>query len=70
MKVVIAANFRIPHGAASAPSARNLALGFRECGADVHIMSTAPRVRPNGATRSHAARVLDLAAPPREGRLL
>lgn len=49
MNVVIVGNFWFPRGTASAARVRNLALGLRECGARVHVMSMAPQPRLRGA---------------------
>ena len=45
MNVVIVGPFWFPHGSAASARMRNLALGLRECGSRVHVISTAPRPR-------------------------
>jgi glycosyltransferase involved in cell wall biosynthesis len=45
MNVVIVGNFWFPHGTASAARIRNIALGLRECGARVHVMTLVPQPR-------------------------
>lgn len=52
MKVVIAGNFWFPHGSASAARVRNLALGLRECGASVHVITMPPYPRIGGTDSS------------------
>lgn len=42
MNVVIAGHFHFPHGGAPAARIRNLALGFEESGANVHVIAMAP----------------------------
>jgi glycosyltransferase involved in cell wall biosynthesis len=48
MNVVIVGNFWFPYGTASAARIRNLALGLRECGARVHVITMTPYPRLNG----------------------
>src|SRR5262249_7532907 len=45
MNVAIVGSFPFPNGSASAARVRNFALGLRECGARVHVISMAPRPR-------------------------
>jgi glycosyltransferase involved in cell wall biosynthesis len=45
VNVVIVGNFWFPHGTASAARIRNIALGLRECGARVHVMTLVPQPR-------------------------
>lgn len=66
MNVVIVGNFWFPHGTASAARIRNLALGLRECGAQVHVMTLVPQPRSPGATegpREHEGVSYECAAP-------
>lgn len=42
MKVVIAGHFTFPTGGAPSARIRNFAMGFRDCGLDVHILAMAP----------------------------
>jgi len=49
MNVVIVGAFWFPHGSASAARIRNLALGLRDCGARVRVISMVPRARVDGA---------------------
>jgi glycosyltransferase involved in cell wall biosynthesis len=51
VNVVIVGNFWFPRGTASAARVRNLALGLRDCGARVHVMTMAPHPRLDGASR-------------------
>jgi len=55
MNVAIVGPFWFPNGAASAARIRNFALGLRECGARVHVISMAPRPRSMGEVPSAAA---------------
>ncbi len=48
MNVVIVGAFWFPHGSANAARIRNFALGLRECGARVHVISLVPRARIDG----------------------
>jgi glycosyltransferase involved in cell wall biosynthesis len=48
MNVVIVGPFWFPHGSASAARVRNYALGLRDCGARVHVISMAPPPRLDG----------------------
>ena len=45
MKVVLVGPFWFPRGSAASARMRNLALGLRDCGASVHVLSMAPRPR-------------------------
>jgi glycosyltransferase involved in cell wall biosynthesis len=64
MNVVIAGNFWFPRGTASAARVRNLALGLRDCGARVHVMSMAPHPRLEGARRGeHQGVTYECASP-------
>jgi glycosyltransferase involved in cell wall biosynthesis len=45
MKVVLVGPFWFPRGSAASARMRNLALGLRDCGAAVHVLSMAPRPR-------------------------
>jgi glycosyltransferase involved in cell wall biosynthesis len=53
VNVVIVGTFWFPFGTASAARVRNLALGLRECGARVHMISLAPFPRANGLIGSN-----------------
>jgi glycosyltransferase involved in cell wall biosynthesis len=48
MNVVIVGGFWFPYGSANAARIRNLALGLRECGARVHVISMVPRAVVDG----------------------
>lgn len=51
MKIIVAGYFPFPSGSASAARVRNLAMGLRDCGAQVHVISTAPAVElPDGVS--------------------
>ncbi len=62
MNVVIVGNFWFPHGTASAARIRNLALGLRDCGARVHVVSMAPHPSRN-RTGDHEGVTYECAAP-------
>lgn len=67
MNVVIVGNFWFPRGTASAARVRNLALGLRECGARVHVISMAPHppleAAPATGLRHHEGISYESAAP-------
>ena len=67
MNVVIVGDFWFPFGTASAARVRNLALGLRECGARVHVISLAPFPRTSGSsdrTGTASTRASPTSAPP------
>jgi glycosyltransferase involved in cell wall biosynthesis len=49
MNVVIVGPFWFPRGSAASARMRNLAMGLRECGARVHVITLAPPPRVDGA---------------------
>jgi glycosyltransferase involved in cell wall biosynthesis len=55
MNVTIVGPFWFPEGAASAARVRNFALGLRDCGARVHVISMAPPPATEGARPSASA---------------
>jgi glycosyltransferase involved in cell wall biosynthesis len=55
MNVTIVGPFWFPQGAASAARVRNFALGLRDCGARVHVISMAPAPASNGAPAPESA---------------
>ncbi|HEX6738608.1 MAG TPA: glycosyltransferase, partial [Vicinamibacteria bacterium] len=63
MNVVIAGTFWFPFGTASAARIRNLALGLRECGAGVHVISLAPFPGANGRGGEYRGITYECAAP-------
>jgi glycosyltransferase involved in cell wall biosynthesis len=67
MNVVIVGNFWFPRGTASAARIRNLALGLRECGARVHVITMAPHppldAAPGRGVRHHEGISYESAAP-------
>ena len=48
MRVVLVGPFWFPRGSAASARMRNLALGLRDCGASVHVLSMAPPPRLSG----------------------
>jgi glycosyltransferase involved in cell wall biosynthesis len=49
VRVVICGHFWFPAGTAAGARIRNLALGLRDCGATVHVITIAPQPRPEGS---------------------
>ena len=59
MKVVLVGPFWFPRGSAASARMRNLALGLRDCGASVHVLSMAPPPREQGAPAAEAMTVYE-----------